>query len=113
MRAPTVTLHVRMRDASGTDRLGNEVVGYADPVSVPGCLWAPATSSDIAADRPAGASLTATAHFPRGWASRLRGALVSADGTEWLRVMGEPLDFPAGVVDGPWSCCVTLGRTDG
>lgn len=113
MRAPTVTLLVRPRAESGTDRLGNDVVRYADAVPAPGCLWAPGAPADLAADRPGGASVTATAHFPRGWAERLRGALVSADGAEWLRVLGEPKEFPEGSAVGPWACYALLGREDG
>lgn len=113
MRAPTVTLRVRPRTDSGTDRLGNEVISYADAISVPGCLWAPGTPADLATDRPEGASVTATAHLPRGWAKYLRGAIVSLDGTEWLRVLGEPREFPEGSAVGPWGCYVLLGRADG
>lgn len=113
MRAPTVTLRVRPRAEAGTDRLGNEVVRYAEAVSVPGCLWAPGTPADLATDRPDGASVTATAHLPRGWAKYLRGALVSLDGTEWLRVLGEPMEYPASAAPGPWGCYALLGRADG
>lgn len=108
-----MTLRVRPRADSGTDRLGNDIVRYAAAVPAPGCLWAPGTPADLAADRPDGASVTATAHFPRGWAKCLRGALVSRDGAEWLRVLGEPMEFPEGVVPGPWGCYVLLGRADG
>jgi hypothetical protein len=110
---PTVTLQVRVRSDSGRDRLGNEVVGWAEPVSVPGCLWAPGTPADLADSRPEGASVTATAHMPRGWRGCLRGALVSPDGRSWLRVLGEPQPYPEGAVMGPWDTYVLLGRTDG
>ena len=113
MRPPTVTLLVRVRKAAATDRLGNEAVEYADAVVVPGCLWAPGTPADVGADRPEGVRVAATAHFPRGWDGYLRGALVSLDGTTWLRVVGEPMAYPAGAVPGPWRTYVLLGATDG
>ena len=108
-----MTLQVRTRKDAGKDRLGNAVVAYAEPVSVSGCLWAPGTPAELSADRPEGADVTATAHFPRGWAGYLRGALVSLDGTEWLKVIGEPHEYPASGCRSRWCCYALLGRADG
>lgn len=112
MRHPTVTLLVRVRKA-GTDSRGNDLREWADPVEVPGCLWGPGTPAELGGDRPDGARVTATAHFPHGWATYLRGALVSPDGESWLRVQGEPQSYPPGAVRGPWDTYVLLGRQDG
>ncbi len=54
MRAPTVTLSVRPRAESGTDRLGNEVIRYAEAISVPGGLWGPRAPAGPPAGRPGG-----------------------------------------------------------
>lgn len=108
-----MTLLVRVRSPTPTDRLGNEVVGYADAVAVPGCLWAPGRPADIGSERPDGVAVSATAHFPQGWSGSLRGALVSLDGKEWLRVVGDPVAYPTGAVRGPWGTYVLLSRGDG
>lgn len=113
MIVPTVALQVRVRRDAGKDRLGNAARAYAEPVAVPGCLWAPGTPADISSGRPEGAEVAATAHFPQGWAGYLRGALVSLDGKEWLRVVGEPHEYPAIACRGKWRCYVLLERTDG
>lgn len=111
---PEVTLSVRLRSEGGTDRLGNETVSHADAVDVPGCLFAPGTPAELSGeDRPEGASVTATAHFPKGHGLDLRGALVSCGGSGWLSVVGEPMAYPDGTVPGPWDTYVLLGRQDG
>lgn len=113
MRYPTVTLLVRTRVRTFPDRLGNDRVGLSAPVRVPGCLWAPGAPADLGTDRPEGASVTATAHLPRGHGLSLRGARVSLDGKEWLDVVGDPRPYPPGTVRGPWDTRVELGRQDG
>lgn len=118
MRRPTVTLLVRERSQAGRDTHGNPVASWSGPEPVPGCLWAPGTPAEEATSVPEGADVTATAHFPPGWARRLRGALVSLDGDEWLDVIGEPHAYPAGALGGatgscPWDTYALLGRTDG
>ena len=83
------------------------------PVRVPGCLWAPGAPADLGTDRPEGASVTATAHLPRGHGLSLRGGRVSLDGRDWLDVVGDPRPYPPGTVRGPWDTRVELGRQDG
>lgn len=106
-----MTLLVRLRAEAGRDALGDVTYSLGEPVAVPGCLWAPGTPQDLAADRPDGVEVTATAHFPRSWSGELRGALVSLDGDEWMRVVGDPRRYP--VRAGRWGTYVLLRRSDG
>lgn len=114
MYDPTTTLWVRLRAEGERDRLGNEKAAWEDAAEVRGCLFAPGTPAELTGEeRPDGASVTATAHFPKGWKGDLRGALVSADGASWLHVIGEPVAYAAGAIPGRWDRQVLLGRTDG
>jgi hypothetical protein len=115
MYAATVTLQVKERDDSATDRLGNAVEAYKDAVEVSGCLFAPTSTQDIGLQRPDGTMADATAFFPSGWADKLRRAQVSVDGERWFNVIGEPVDFPDGTLpDGwPWASRVLLESTKG
>lgn len=115
MSAPTVALLVRTRGAGAADRLGNPTLTYADPVRVPGCLLAPSSTQDLGGVRAAGTEATMVAHLPRGISLDLRGALVSADGSEWMRVVGDPQAYPAGSLpDGwPWGTQAYLARWEG
>ena len=113
MRSPTVTLLVRRRAETGTDPLGAPVWSWGEPEAVAGCLIAPGTPEGISASRPDGATVAATAHFPRGYSEELRGAQVSADGSSWLDVDGDPRPFPDGAVPGRWATMVLLESTEG
>ena len=116
MRPPTVTLLVKEMSDSGKDALGNPVTTLSEPEELAGCLWAPGTPAGIEVDRPDGASVSATAFVPRGWAARLRGGKVSADGgATWLDVVGEPVDWPSGELPPGWpfGSMLALGRHDG
>lgn len=113
MYRPTVTLCVRRRATGRRDRFGNEVQTFAEPEAVAGCLFAPAGTADMGAARPDGVTVEAVAHFPRGYAGGLRGALVSADGSTWFEVVGDPVAYPPGTVRGPWGITADLRRSDG
>lgn len=113
MRAPTVSLLVRRRVAAAEDPFGDASSGeWGDPESVGGCLFAPGAPAGISADRPNGARVEATAYFPRGYARPLRGAQVSADGSTWLSVVGDPQRLPD-AVRGRWLTYALLERTEG
>lgn len=113
MRAPTVSLLVRRRVAAAEDPFGDASSGeWGEPESVGGCLFAPGAPAGISADRPNGARVEATAYFPRGYARPLRGAQVSADGSTWLSVVGDPQRLPD-AVRGRWLTYALLERTEG
>lgn len=111
---PFTTLYVRRRKASEPDPFGESAVGdWGEPEEVPRCLFAPGAPQGIDADRPNGARIEATAYFPKGWAGELRGAKVSADGSKWLSVVGDPQRFPGGALRCPWDVQVLLETTEG
>ena len=115
MHTPQMTLYVRLRKDGEKDRFGNETYGYSEPIAVEGCMFAPATAQDLSIARPEGVEIAATAYFPRGWAQRLRGALVSADKQYWLAVIGAPVGYPAQMLPPtfPYECSVPLRTYDG
>ena len=112
---PKMKLYVRLRASAGKDRLGNKVHEHAQSTAVDGCLFAPGISQDLAASKPEGVKVSATVFFPRGWSSRLRGALVSTDEKRWLKVVGDPLEYPCEMLPKgfPYSCAVMLEAYDG
>lgn len=110
---PTRTLWAKLRADGGTDRLGNACAAFSDHVEVPGCLFAWGSPADLAVERPDGVSIAATAHFPHGFASSLKGGLVSPDGSEWLNVIGDPRPYGPNESRGPWAMLVLLERKDG
>lgn len=112
---PKLRLYVKECNQGARDRFGNEVNSYGEPVVCEKCLFAPGAPSDIGDDRPEGVRIAATAYFPRGWAHRLKRALISYDGVLWLRVIGEPIDMPSEVtpLNFPWSVQVLLEVADG
>lgn len=115
MHTPQMTLYVRLRKDGEKDRFGNETYGYSEPIAVEGCMFAPATAQDLSIARPEGVEIAATAYFPRGWAQRLRGALVSTDKQYWLAVIGAPVGYPAQMLPPtfPYECSVPLRTYDG
>lgn len=109
-----MTLYIRRREKAEADPFGEERVGdWGEPERVEGGLLAPGTPEGIGSDRPNGARVEATAHFPRGYSGALRGAQVSVDGSTWLSVVGDPQRYPAGSVPGPWDVRVLLEATEG
>lgn len=108
-----MALYVRRRAGGGADPFGAPAPGWGEPERVEGCLLAPGTPEGIGSDRPDGARIEATAHFPRGYSGALRGAQVSADGSRWLSVVGDPQPYPDGAVRGPWVTMALLVATEG
>lgn len=112
MYSPAVALLVRRRE-EGVDPFGAPCGGWGEPEEVPGCLFAPGAPEGLGEGRPEGARIDATAHFPRGYAGALRGAQVSADGSRWLSVVGDPVPYPPGAIRGPWGTYALLTGTEG
>jgi len=85
---------ILMRDWSATDRLGNHVERYLDPVPVD-VLVEPGSTDDMDASRPEGMRVDLTLHFPSSWEGDLRGAKVVLGG-RWAgeyRVVGNPMPY--------------------
>lgn len=113
MYSPAVTLKVRLRILGARDRLGNAIWSYSEPVDVSGCLFAPGVPADIGVGRPEGVKVSATAYFPKSYSADLRRALISLDGKVWMRVVGDPMSFPASAIPGRWTTYAILERYDG
>jgi len=82
------TVAVERRTQAGTDRLGNPVWEWSDPVEVD-ALVAPATSDEMGAERPDGESVDMTVAVPSTLTGSLRGARVTLRGRA-MRVVGDP-----------------------
>lgn len=95
---------------SGTDRLGNPVVEYADPVTVHNVLVAPGASMDMEAERPEGVTVALTLHFPKSWNGSLEGCLVTLP-APWAgvyRVIGAPMPYADVNTPTPWHMSVEV-----
>lgn len=103
------TVHVAVRSTSGTDRFGNAVESWAEPVAVDHVLVARATADERQAIRHDGVIVTSTLTFPRTCNFDLRGAKITVGGRE-LVVVGEPAHEPSPLY---WDMTVQAGVSDG
>ena len=103
------TVYVAVRSQDGTDRFGNSVPSWAEPVAVDHVLVGHATDEDRQVDRPDGIAVTVTLTFPRSCDLDLRGAKVIVGGRELL-VAGEPAHEPSPLA---WDMTVQAGVHDG
>lgn len=110
IRGETVT--VALVTGSTTGRLGASVPTYGEPADVANVLVVPSTSDESDYLRPEGVRVDYTLHFPRGYDSDLRGALVTVRGKEF-RVVGAPAPYTEANVPGPWTMPVGVVRHDG
>ena len=103
------TVYVSVRSETGTDRLGNPVYAWAEPVAVGRVLASVIDNDERDYSRPDGYVATYTLAFPRECTLDLRGAKVTVHGRE-LDVIGEPVhvNSPLG-----WDMKVTAGVHDG
>lgn len=109
---PLTALYVRRRKESEQDPFGAvSDGGWGEPEEVPGCMIAPGTPEGISAERPDGATVSATAFFPKGWGGELRGAQVSGDGKRWYGVVGDPVRYRG--IPGRWDLYALLESTEG
>ena len=92
-----------------TDRFGNPVPAWAEPVPVEHVLVGKATSDDSDVSRPDGIVVTTTLTFPRTCQLDLRGAKVTVGGRE-LVVVGEPAHEASPLY---WDMTVQAGVHDG
>lgn len=106
------TVYVSLLTTGEADRLGNPERTYAEPVAVSNVVVDPSSSSEQTIERPDGVEVALTLHFPRGYASDLRGAIVTVRG-EPYRVLDDPHAYTEGNVRGPWTMPVKVARHDG
>ena len=103
------TVYVSVRSDYSTDRLGNTVHSWAEPVAVEHVLASVIDMDERDYSRPDGYVATYTMAFPRECTLDLRGAKVTVHGRE-LDVIGDPVhvNSPLG-----WDMKVTAGVHDG
>lgn len=110
IRGEAVTVTPLVGETAG--RLGGSVPVYGDPAEVANVLVVPSTSSESDYLRPEGVRVDFTLHFPRGYDTDLRGALVTVRGIP-CRVVGAPSPYTEANVPGPWTMPVEVVRSDG
>jgi len=99
------------------DRFGNEVAGEPVSEQVDGVLVAEPTTEDMAAARTEGYTLAYTLHFPKSYATGLRGCTVVlpepwANGKGY-RVHGDPRPYMDANTPGRWNRPVRVEAADG
>lgn len=108
---PTCEVEVRRPVPGAPDAFG-EPTETVETEIVGGVLFAPGSTSDLGAARPAGERVDATFHFPKGYAGRLDGCEIAHGGRTW-RVIGSPVPYPTGAVPGPFGMPVEAVAVDG
>lgn len=111
IRGETVVVerHVEVGRDPGNNPIFEWVAEEVDDV-----LVAPGGLADvIESNRPDGAQVTYSLHFPKGYPTTLRGARISVRGQEPLDVIGDPQHYTEANTPGRWSMPVEVGRTDG
>ena len=103
------TVYVSVRSEYSTDRLGNPVRSWAEPVAVEHVLASVIDADERDYSRPDGYVATYTLAFPRGCNLDLRGAKVEVGGRE-LTVIGDPVHVSSPLL---WDMKVTAGVHDG
>lgn len=96
---------------TGTDAFNAPVNAWAAE-RVENVLVAPASTSDLGTDRPEGDRTEIELHFPRAYASSLRGCKVQWRGHDWL-VQGDPQPYAAALTPGDWDRAARAVRVDG
>lgn len=108
----TETIYVSLLTLGEEDRLGNQTHSYTEPVALDGVLVATGKCDALDASRPDGVEVALTLHFPRGYASDLRGAIVTVRGDTY-RIVGDPQRLAEANVPGAWTMPVEVERVDG
>lgn len=76
------------------------------------CVVCPGASSDLGAERPDGAAVSYTLHFPKTYTGELRGCSVEVRG-ETYEVVGDPQRMTDAATPGPFDMAVEVRRADG
>ncbi len=108
---PKTTVTVIGRRQVGTDPF-NAPVYESVREEVDGVLVTPGATSDLDASRPEGVRVAYTVHFPKTYASDLKGCKVEYLG-ETYRVIGEPQHYMDSATPGPWDMPAEVERVDG
>ena len=106
------TVTVECKYPVGTDEFNQTVYGTAE-LEVADVLVAPASGSDvIESNRPDGAQVRYTLHFPKSYIGKLDGLRVKVRG-EWLDIVGSPRRYTAENTPGKWNMQAEAGVVNG
>ena len=105
------TVYVAVRTTDTTDRFGNEVHAWAEPVAVGHVLVSEATDDDRTLTRPDGIECVYTMGFRHDCDLEMRGAKITVRGRELL-VAGSPTHGPR-LHANPYNMTVRAGVHDG
>ena len=83
-----------------------------EETAVAGVLPQPGGTSDLGAERPSGARVDMTFHFPRGYDGSLKGCAIAYAGSTY-RVIGDPRPTLPDITPGPFGLAVETERVDG
>ena len=106
----TERVSVRM-PAVERDELGEPVSRSVAEAEVDAVVC-PGATSDLGAERPAGARVAYTVHFPKTWSAPLKGATLVVRGEE-LAVVGDPRPLTPANTPGDFNMAVEAAVVDG
>ena len=110
MRGKPIT--VKTFEATGKDPFGSDVFADVESV-VDNVLYSPGASSDVTeSNRPSGAKVAYTLHFPKTFSGSLAGAKLLIEG-EWYDVIGDPKPYMIENTPGDWWMTVEAGVVNG
>lgn len=105
---------VRRQTVTGTDPGGGPIYGAPTTEIVHDVLVAPGPREDVVdSNRPDGTRIAWTLHFPKPYATSLRGAEVSVRGGPFRRVVGDPQPYTLANTPTRWWMPVELEDVDG
>ena len=100
-----------IRDSARLDDLGEPIDSRPSREAVR-CVVCPGPTSDLGAERPNGARIAYTLHFPKTYEGDLRGCSVEVRG-EAFTVVGDPMRTTEAATPGAWNMAVEVARADG
>lgn len=106
------TVKVKTFEATGTDPFGG-CINSEKVVEVENVLYSPGATTDVfESNRPDGAKVLFTLHFPKTFTGSLKGAKVFVCG-DWYDVIGDPKPYMAENTPGDWWMEVEAGAVNG
>ena len=100
-----------IRESARLDDLGEPIDSRPSREAVR-CVVCPGPTSDLGAERPNGARIAYTLHFPKTYRGDLRGCSVEVRG-EAFAVVGDPMRTTEAATPGAWNMAVEVARADG
>lgn len=106
------TVTVLLRRKTGEDRYHDPVWSY-EPVDIQDVIVAPGPTKELEAERPEGARVVYTLHFPKTFSEDLTGARVSLRGEDPYEIVGTPRRYTSENTPGRHWLAAEVVRVDG